>query len=188
MNFTKIRSLSLAVVIGLSVTVGIIGLLGMISPVLAEEQELTGPERLFPSMVKPEIDFTVVFTDPVEYLVVYNLAGNPVGEGNHWGAVRCRGDNCNKNTQILFTVPLTDPVEVEYRYSNRVALDREARRAMVQGVGILYNGHQKERFSFVATFEDNRDGTVFVRYEASRPDASFVIPNSSGKFEIINRS
>ena len=187
MNFTKIRSLSLAAVIGLGAAAILIGLLGMISPVLAQEQELTRQVRSFPSMAKPAIDFNAVFTDPPQFLVVYDLSGNPVGEGVHLGEARCRGNNCNKNTQILFTVSFTDPavLGVEYRFSNGVVLDPVERRAVVQGVGALYDGRQKERFTFTATFQDNRDGTISVRYEASIPYASFVIPNSPGRFEII---
>ena len=58
---------------------------------------------------------------------------------------------------------------------------------LVGGKGTVSNDGQKERFLFTATFENNRDGTVAVRYEASRPDASFVIPRVPGRFEISRR-
>ncbi len=186
MRFHKLQSLSLAVVIGLATVFLSFALLGMTTSVFAQEQELTAQINSAPIMARPDIDFTVVFTDPAVYLVVYDLAGDPVGEGMHIGGVRCRGDNCNKNTQILFTIPPEGATVsgVEYRFTNRIAIDPDARRVIVQGVGTVYSDGQKERFSFVATFEDNRDGTVLVSYDASNPDVSFIIPKSPGIFEI----
>lgn len=185
-HFNKIQSLSLAVVIGLVAVLLSLALLGMTKSVFAQEQELTAQMNSASKMAKPDIDFTVVFTDPAEYLVVYGLDGDPVGEGVHIGGVRCRGDNCNKNTQILFTIPPEGATisGVEYRFKNRIAIDPDARSVVAQGAGTIYSDGQKERFSFFATFEDNRDGTVFVRYDASRQDASFIIPKSPGRFEI----
>ena len=46
---------------------------------------------------------------------------------------------------------------------------------------------KKSGFLFTATFQDNQDGTVSVRYEASRPDASFIIPQAPGRLEFRRR-
>lgn len=45
----------------------------------------------------------------------------------------------------------------------------------------------KERFIFTATFLNNRDGTLWVRYEASRPEASFIIPKAAGTVYFLKR-
>ncbi|HEX6383761.1 MAG TPA: hypothetical protein VF177_03725 [Anaerolineae bacterium] len=189
MRFIKIQSLSLAVVIGLAAVFLSLELLGMTSAVLAQEpqeQELTGYVNLEPGMQPlPQIRHIVVFTDPSLH-VVLDLAGNAIGEGVHIGAVSCRGDNCNKKTQLDLLVG-SDRVGYEYQFKTLLALDPEERRSVVAGTGTIYSGRQKARFLFTATFQDNRDGTVSVTYVASRPDASFLIPMSPGTFEITSR-
>ena len=41
-----------------------------------------------------------------------------------------------------------------------------------------------ETFSFIATFQNNGDGTVWVRYETSIPETSLIIPTAPGTFRI----
>lgn len=128
-----------------------------------------------------EILATVVFTDPAS-VEITDLAGEILGEGQHVGELVCHGDNCNKKTQLSF-----EGTEYEYKYSTRLAIDPEARRVVVAGIGTISNSEKKKRFSFTAIFEDNRDGTVNVIYQASRPDASFIIPRAPGGFDIRSR-
>lgn len=189
MRFIKIRSLSLAVVIGLAVVFLSLDLWGTES-VLAQEpqkQTLTGPPNLelAPRMQPlPQIVHVVVFTDPANHAVL-DLAGNSIGEGVHLGEVRCKGDNCNHKTQLDLLVG-SERIGYEFQFKTLLTLDIEGRRSVVAGIGTI-SGPQKERFSFTATFEDNRDGTVSVTYIASRPDASFIIPSSPGTFGIFSK-
>ncbi len=187
MSFVKIRSLSLAVIIGVCALFISLNLLVMTSTVLAQEQASTEHVNLEPMMQPPapQIVHVVVFTDPAVH-VVQDLAGNAIGDGVHLGDVQCRGDNCNRKTQLDLLIG-SDRVGYEYRFKTLKALDPEARRSIVAGTGTMYSGAQKVRFSFTATFEDNGDGTVAVTYFASRQDASFRIPASPGRFEIMNQ-
>lgn len=189
MRLKKIQSISLTVVIGLAALFFSLELLGATAAVLAqepEEQELTGPLSLETRMQPlPQIFHGVVFTDPSLHSVL-DLNGNILGEGVHIGEVRCRGDNCNHKTQLDLIVG-SKRIGYEYQFKTLNLLDPDGKRSVVAGVGTIYSGSQKERFSFTATFEDNRDGTVSVIYNASRPDASFLIPSSPGTFEIISR-
>ena len=185
MRFIKIQSLSLAVIIGLAVAAISLGLLGLTSPAVAQGQ--TESVNLAPrAQAQPDFVITIIFTDPFS-VEIQDLSGNVIGEGDHEGKVRCNGDNCNRNTQLTFGIPLTDPFEIEYKFTSRQAFDPEAAALVVAGTGTIASRGQKERFSFTATFRDNRDGTVSVTYVASRPDASFRIPRTPGTFEIISR-
>jgi hypothetical protein len=68
-----------------------------------------------------------------------------------------------------------------------LALDPEEESVVVKGRGEISGRGQKERFSFTATFRNNGDGTVFVAYVASAPDASFTISSAPGSFDISSR-
>jgi hypothetical protein len=189
MRFIKIWSYLLAVIGGLTAVLISIGLLGL-SPALANEGELSGPVRqAAPEQPPPpEDDFTwgVVFTDPA-IIDVEDLSGEVIGEGVHLGEVRCNGDKCSQKTQLQFTPFFADPAEYEYKFSTRQALDPKKEKVVVAGTGTISSNGQKERFLFTATFRHNRDGTVWVKYEASRPDASFIIEKSPGTFSFSSR-
>ena len=189
MRVTKIQSLLLAVGIGLAAVFIWLGFSGMTSSVLAQGSE---PEGAVPESRAPSDDvIIVVFTDPFPANVeIMDLSGNVIGEGRHSGEVRCNGNSCNHKSLLQFTVPLTDPLsltEYEYKFTTRQAFDPVEERAVVAGVGTISSRGQKERFSFIATFQHNGDGTVSVTYVASRPDASFIIPRSPGMFTILSR-
>lgn len=187
MRLIKIRYIVLAVFIGLGAVFVSLGLLGETPVVLAEGQALTEPA---PNMQPPPSDddpftFCVYFTDPVS-IPITDLSGNVIGEGTHEGMARCNGNVCNQKTELQFTIPLTDRVYT-YKFSTRLDLDPEAKTAIVAGTGKISSRGQKERFSFTATFQDNGDGTVSATYEASRPDASFIVPRSPSTFAISSR-
>jgi hypothetical protein len=110
--------------------------------------------------------------------MVLDLAGDPIGEGEHGGEARCKPNNCNKNTHLIL-----GKVGIEYRFRTLQVRDDEAGRFILAGTGIINNGRQKERFTFTAIVQDNRDGTITVTYVASRPDASFIIPDVPGTIE-----
>jgi len=186
----KRRSFLLAVAVGFGVLVVSLGLLE-ISPALALERAGTDSVRLdAPAQAPPndeDLIFIAYFTDDLS-IDITDLSGNIIGEGEHGGAVRCNRNNCSQETQLQFTVPLTDPDLVyEYKFTTRQALDPVEERAVVSGRGTISSLGQKERFLFTATFQNNRDGTLSVRYEASRPDASFIIPEQPGTFRISSR-
>jgi hypothetical protein len=158
----------------------------MTPSVMAQELQA---ETIVPASQAPPKDdfqFIVVFTDPLG-VEIEDLNGNVVGEGVHSGKAKCNRDNCSQKTFLQLTIPLTDPYSVEYKFTTRQALDPEEERVIVAGTGTISNRAQKERFSFTATFQNNRDGTISVTYAASRPDASFIIPNSAGTFRIFSR-
>lgn len=152
----------------------------------------------FPTLGEPpmqssptdDLSFTVLFSGEEVPTEVTDLVRNPVGEGIHTGAVKCKNGHCNKKTQLDLDLggSTTDFVTLEYKFHALQAVDVEARRAVVSGSGTITSPGQKERFSFYATFQDNGDGTVNVRYDASRPDASFIIPGSPGSVEIAGSS
>ncbi len=192
MEFRRIHILLVAAAIGLAAALISLGLLGTTSPALAQEAEMTGPINLAPGMQAPapEYDYSIYYTFSLN-LEITDLSGNVVGEGMHGGKLRCIGDNCNQRTEVSFTsvfAPLyrTD-VEYDYRFTSRQAHDLEAESVVVAGTGTLSSNGQKERFTFTATFQNNRDGTVSATYVASRPDASFRIPSAPGTFTIGSR-
>jgi len=190
MGFKRIQVLLLAAVIGLVAAFISLGLLGTVSPALAQEIEPAGPIKPAPRMQAPapELDLITVVLSDIVHLEITDLSGNVVGEGTHKGKLRCIGDNCNQRTEVSFTRVFAPPyrtdVEYDYRFASRLALDPIAESVVVEGTGTISRDGQKERFSFTATFENNRDGTVSATYVASRPDASFRIPSSPGTFTI----
>jgi hypothetical protein len=186
----KLRSFLLAVAMGVVAVVILIDLLE-ISPALALERVETEPMYLDPPAQPPppnddNLQFIAFFTDELT-IQITDLSGNVVGEGVHGGELRCNRDNCSQKTYLSFGVSLTEPTVFEYKFTTGQVLDSVEERAVVGGTGTISSRGQKERFSFIATFQNNRDGTVSVRYEASRPDASFIIPEAPGRFVIRRR-
>lgn len=184
----KLWSVLSAVAVGFLAVVVSIGLLD-VSPALALQQTGTESVRLAPPAQPPPNDdfvFVVVFTDPARVQIT-DLSGNARGEGEHMGKVRCNSNTCNQQTQLTFGIPVTDPIVYEYKFTTRQALDPDEESVVVAGKGTISSRGQKARFSFTATFQNNGDGTVLARYDASRPDASFIIPRTSGTFRIFSR-
>ena len=164
-----------------------------VSSALAQEKALSASVRqAAPEQPPPDDDIIIIvdFTDPYPANVqITDLSGNVVGAGVHEGMVSCIRSVCSQETQLQFIVPVTDDdrIEYEYRFTIRQALDPVTEKAVVEGTGTETRGEQKDAFAFIATFQNNRDGTVSVRYEASKPDASFIIPNAPGMFVIQRR-
>jgi len=116
---------------------------------------------------------------------ITDLSGAEIGEGIHEGEINCNpSENCNKKTHLSF---LINTAEYEYRFSEIQAIDIEARRAIVAGVGTVIINGQRNRFLFTATFEDIGFGNISTTYVASRPDASFLIPSTPGVMEITHK-
>jgi len=86
-----------------------------------------------------------------------------------------------------FDIDSEEPTVYEYKFGTRLALNAEEQVVVVEGRGAISGGGEKERFSFTATFRNNGDGTVFVAYAASRPDASFIIASAPGSFDISDK-
>lgn len=188
MQFRRIPSLLLALVIGVVAFALWFGLLRAPSPAVAQEVALSAPRKIAPRMQAPpdyELVAFVVFTDPA-VIEVMDLSGNVIGEGQHQGAVRCSVINCSGKIQ-LHLIGSTSPLAYEYKFRTPRALDPEAESLVVAGTGTISDRGQKERFLFTATFQNNRDGTVSVTYVASRPDASFRIAAAPGAFTITRR-
>ena len=163
----------------------VLALLLRSTPVQAHQPGLAGSDRadqVYPDQPpSPEFTVGVVFTDP-SAVSIEDLSGNHIGEGDHMGRVRCHRAVCSQKTRLLL-----NGTEYTYQYATRVAIDPGTHRVIVSGKGTIATGSGKERFSFVATFQDNRDGTVATTYVASRPDASFSVPRTAGKFEISGK-
>jgi hypothetical protein len=174
------RSLCLAVAMGFAAALISIGLLGVL-PALARESEITEPVGPATPQQGPwdpplTIEGVVTLTLKIE---ITDLAGNPVGEGQHGGRVSCNSNGrCTHATELQL-----NGIEYMYRFEERQAVDPSERTAVAEGTGTIDANGKKERFLFTATFEDNRDGTLAVRYEASRPDASYIVPKSPGTLE-----
>lgn len=164
----------------------LVGLLGM-APALAQGAQ--NMEEAAPWVQPPPSDddwvITVYFTDPAS-ISITDLSGNAVGTGIHEGNAKCYGRNCNQKATLQFTVPLTD-WSFEYSFTTRQAVDPVAERVEVAGTGTIFRSGQSEEFTFVSTLQNNGDGTVEVKYEASRPDASFMILKAPGTFTVERR-
>lgn len=171
----RLVALLLTVVVGTATALVLVGFAGM-SPALAKPPP--PPPASDPWVV------VVVYTDPVGVSIT-DLVGNVLGEGVHEGGIRCyQNSNCNGQTELYFTNPSTNN-SYEYKAATLLTIDPEEQRAIVTGTGILYKDGRKEgRFSYSATIEDNRDGTIKVTYISSNPGASFIIPNSPGWMRI----
>jgi hypothetical protein len=186
----KLWSFLLAVTVGVIAVAMLIGLAD-ISPAFALARAAIEPMYLDPlAQPPPSIDdfrFAAFFTDD-STVQFTDLSGNVVGEGVHGGEVKCKPKSCSHQTYLSSGIPPAELTVYEYKFATKQALDPEARRAVVAGTGTISSQGQKERFTFTATFEDNKDGsTVGVRYEASRPDASFIIPEAPGAFLIFSK-
>jgi hypothetical protein len=187
MLFRKIQLIGITVIIGIAAVFALLKLLGAAPPAAASEPErvVAKTEDLWPSAKPtrdPDADLTFVAYYTDDFSIVLDLSSMPLGEWPHFGEVKCNGDNCNKTTTVIL-----NGTEYEYMYSSRQAIDPESDRVLVVGTGIVTTDTLKTRFSFTATFEDNRDGTIKTTYFASVPEASFILPNAPGTFEIRSR-
>lgn len=123
-----------------------------------------------------DLEFIAFFTDelPIE---ISDLSGNIVAEGTQIGEAVCNRSKCSHKIEValaqsdVFAVPYA----IEYRFTDRQALDPVRERAVVAGTGTAGSNGEKQRFLFTATFQNNFGGTVTARYEASIPEFSFVI-------------
>ena len=169
------RATLLAVMMGVVAILSSLVLLEM-SPALALEGELTGPMKQVAPEQPPAPDTFwggVVYTDPAS-IAIQDLVGVVIGEGVHQGKLQCH-NNCSQKTQLSL-----NGMAYEYQFKTIQAVDPVERSMVVAGMGSITSPGQKERFLFTATIQDNRNGTMWVRYEASRPNASFIVPNSAG--------
>ena len=184
MRFTNMRFFVLAALMSLGMVFALTGVLRS-SPVLAlESVETEVTPWNVPAQPPPPKDdwiIVIVFTDPVT-VPVLDISGQVVGEGVHLGQAKCRYTNCNQKIELELTSPPTTALSIEYQFTTRQAFDPTERSVVISGKGTRTSDSQKEKFTFVATFRDNRDGTISVMYQASRPDASFLIPRSPGNF------
>lgn len=183
------RSILLAVIGCLAMVFILLATLGMMSPVLALERvEGESLVRLDPLAQMHAPGDGLVFTSHFTPLMttIADLSGNDIGPGLFGGDVRCNTNNCSQGTLLQFIAD-PDQTEYEYKFTDRLDLDPSAERALVAGTGTISRLGQKERFSFTAVFQNNRDGTVSVTYLASRPDASFIIAQTPGTFSIFSR-
>jgi hypothetical protein len=178
METKKVGYLILPMALGFAVVLIMIALMGVSS---ASAQEIAGIMEKPPAMYEPIYTF-VSLTDTVLGDIT-DLSGNLIGEGVHGGEMMCINNNCSRETQLYFTSPLIETTYYDYKFKDLQARDPEERLAVVTGKGTISNADKKERFTFTATFIDNLDGTVFVRYDASTPEASFIVPRSPGRIE-----
>lgn len=177
------RYILLALISGLAAVLIWTGLLGASTAQAQQSQSTFAQQEL--AIGPTGLIFTASFTDPSE-LSILDPSGNAVGKGTKLGEVKCNISVCNHKIDVHIDLT-TDSAVLEYKFRTRQALDLESRRAVVEGTGTIGSDGMKEGFLFTATFQDNRDGTVSATYEASRPDASFMIPNAPGSFLIRSR-
>jgi hypothetical protein len=170
MKYYKLGYPVLAVMIGFAAVLFWIGLID-VSSTLAQGQY--GISAFQP----PPDDYVFTFytTEPLK-IPIQDLSGNEIGEGVHTGKVRCTMGICSQKTELI----LFDTQYV-YQFQAGQFFDSVDRRVIVSGKGTISNLDHKERFQFVAVFQDNRDGTLSIRYEASTPAASFMIPRIPGR-------
>lgn len=176
----------LALVAGLLIVMLWTGLLG-IAPARAEQATMAGDQQQPPPPDDEVLLFIAFFTDDLS-VEIMDLSGNVVAEGTHLGDARCIRSHCNHKAEVVLmqSSSYPTPYQIEYKFVDRLALDPEARRAILAGTGTAGSDGQKLRFRFTAIIQDNRDGTLTVRYEASIPDASFIV-RSRGSMSIFSR-
>lgn len=187
MVFNRLASLLRAVAIGF-VAVVVLGV-AAIPPALALEgagSEAAYLDRLAQAQVLDDFYFVALFADDAAVQMT-DVGGNAIGEGLHGGRVLCNHSVCSWQTYLRLHADSAEPAVYEYKFKIRQAIDPVAERVFVEGNGTISDHGQKERFSFSAIFQNNRDGTIWIRYEASRPDASFIVPNAPGTFGIFSR-
>lgn len=183
MKSKRLGVLLFAAVVGIATVLVLVGLADVSSALAQTRTGNFSAQRKHLSPPAP-FDITIYFTDPND-IYIADLTGNILGVGIHRGEVRCnRISSCNQKTQLYFTIPATINTTFEYKFTTLEGDDPDERRVVVSGWGTLSKDGRKERFLFTATFQDNRDGTIMAIYDASRPDASFIIPNSPGWMRI----
>ena len=140
-----------------------------------------------PQQAPQQTEFYGYFTEtlPVQIL---DLSGNAVAEGTHLGQVSCNRSKCSHkiDVELSYSVVLSVPYNIEYRFTDRQSIDPENWRAVIEGTGTAGDNGQKQKFRFSATFLNNPNGTVTARYEASIPEFSFVI-TSPGSMQFSSR-
>jgi len=141
-----------------------------VSPAIAAGR--TGIWSLQQQPPEAAIGISIFFTESQQ--TISDLSGNVIGEGEHGGDLKCVLDNCSQRTN-LFITGVSINAEIEYKFTTLEAIDLLARRVVVAGDGKIIDQGKKERFQFTFTIQDNQDGTLSVRYEASRPDASIIL-------------
>ena len=142
---------------------------------------MTGTAQAAPDMIL----FTFTDTALTQYT---DLSGNLIGEGVHVGELRCVGDHCNQKIEFEPATPGpgTEPLVYEYKFKSKQAFDPVTETVVVSGTGTISSGSSKIRFAFTGTLQNNGDGTVYVRYDASTPVASFIFPAAPGTFSVIS--
>lgn len=160
----------------LAVSIGLVAIFFLFGPL-----GMTGTAQAAPGMIR------VTFTDTTTQYT--DLSGNDLGAGVHVGELRCVGDVCNQKIEF---VPLsgstTDLLVYEYKFKSRQAYDPTAELVVVSGTGTISSAGPKIRFAFTGTFQNNGDGTIYVRYDASTPEASFIFPAAPGTFSVISNN
>jgi len=155
-------------------------LLGL-SIVLAVVLFLFGPLGLTGTAHAASDFILVTFTNtsPTNYT---DLSGNSLGDVVHVGELLCVGNVCSQKIEVETTET------VVYKFKTLQAFDASANRVVVGGTGTTSSDGQKTKFAFTATFEDNGDGTVWVRYETSAPGTSFIFPRVPGTFSVFSNN
>lgn len=197
MKAKRLGYLLLVVAMGFAAVVVLLGLVGT-SSAFAREQAGTLPaQQQAPAEPRYDFDITLISSDTE----AYSLDGVFLGLVAHGGRVSCNGDfngaKCNQKIALGFTAAFTDPdppcsqdpncFNYDFKLTNLGTLDKEDRRAVIEGTGTVSSGGKKEKISVTAIFQDNRDGTVEVTYVASNPEASLVVPRSPGTFAIRSK-
>ena len=174
MRFTRVRFILLAGFFGFVAVYMVLGVLGT-SPVMAEQGG--------------ELNVTLLLEEPRE-VQIWDLDGREIGAGEHLGTLGCNGNTCGLETELTFMYPITcytsNCSEYEFNFVTRNEADPVNSSVVVVGTGTMVRSGQREAFTFIATFQDNRDGTVSAKYEASRPEASFMIPSTPGTLEMYD--
>lgn len=168
--------LLLSLIIGLAAAFILTGLLE-VSTARAEQQVEVQLQPLPPPPPKDDhLQFIAFFTDDLS-IEISDLSGNVVAEGTQLGEVICNGAKCYHKIDVVLTLAdvIAAPYTIVYRFADRVAVDLEAERIIVEGTATAGSDAQKEKFRFTAVFKNNFDGTVTATYVSPRPELSFII-------------
>jgi hypothetical protein len=165
MRLQRTRTVTLAVVLAFA------GLYAVFAVLAAAPALASGP-------------ITVLILDDPNLRPMLDEGGHLIGYAEHQGGLRCEGIICGQETEmqnIAATVPVTD---YTYSFANLITVSGDEETIVVEGTGVMSSRDvQAAEFSFVATFKINPDRTVYARYDATLPEASFTIPRTSGSIE-----
>lgn len=182
MAYFRSRSALPAVVVAAVLSLALVALMSVSSAHAEGFDRPESPPAASVDQMQPEpsVGYHIWLTDELS-VEITDLDGTTVGTGMQMGEVLCR-NKCSKSILVdVYYAEMGSQRSIRYQFTTRQAADPNARRVVVGGKGAIQNAGKNDKFTFTATFEDKGGGAIMARYEASMPEASFIVPESAGR-------